>query len=74
MTTQKTSAERLRALEQQYGGSFDKTPQADGTVVVRLNMPHGEIIAARGPTVAEAVTLLELRVAALQVALTGGQS
>ena len=74
MTTQKTSAERLRALEQQYGGSFDKTPQPDGAVIVRLNKPDGETIAARGATVADAVTQLELRVAAFLVALAGGQS
>lgn len=70
----KTSADRLRELEQLYGGSYDKTPQADGTVIVRLHQPSGETIAARGATVADAVTQLELRVAAFLTALAGGQA
>jgi hypothetical protein len=68
-----TSADRLRALTKAYGGEFSKTPQPDGSVIVRLHLPSGEVVAASGTTTLEAVVALTKRVNAFHAALTEGK-
>lgn len=59
-----TLADRLNALTAQHGGEWTRTPNADGTVAVRLILPDGTVIAGTGATTHAAVAQLERRVPA----------
>ena len=69
MSEPMTLADHVAALEQAYGGAFEREPMADA-VVVRLRHPSGEVIAASGATTADAVAALDRRVAAFLPLLT----
>lgn len=62
-------ADRVAALCADTGGEFSRTPQDDGSVVVRLTYPDGDVISGAGATTEDAVTALEVRVAAFTSAL-----
>lgn len=67
-----TLSERVALLQSANGGEFERQPMDDGTIVVRLKLANGEVIAAAGATTADAVAALELRVAAFSAALAAG--
>ena len=71
MTETRTLAERVAALQSTHGGEFEREPN-DATIVVRLRLANGEVIAAAGATTFDAVAALELRVAAFAAALAAG--
>lgn len=77
-----TVADHVRALEQAYGGTFDRRPNPNGSVTVRLVKRRGDVdddddegivesIAATGDTTALAVAALAVRVNAFLAALGG---
>lgn len=72
MTTTQTTADRVTALQAAHGGEFERYPQSDGVIVVRLRQSTGEVIAGTGATTADAVASLERRVAAFTAALAAG--
>lgn len=65
-----TLSDRVATLQAAHGGEFEREPTADGSVVVRLKQQNGEVIAAAGATTADAVSALEIRVAAFAAALS----
>jgi hypothetical protein len=67
-----TVADRVRALEAQFGGTFERTPRADGQIVARLVSPNGDAIAGVGATTKDAVANLAVRVKAFAAALAEG--
>lgn len=64
-----TLADRVRALCDAHTATWTRQPQADGTVVCRLTLATGDVIAGTGADTAAAVTHLETRVAAYMAAL-----
>lgn len=56
-------ANRLDTLCVQYGGTYDRTRRADGTVVVRMHFADGDIAVGRGATTADAIEALATRLA-----------
>jgi len=65
----KTLADRLNALAVTHGGEWSRTPLADGSVVVRLTLATGDVIAGTGATTAAATDALDRRVAAYFTAI-----
>jgi hypothetical protein len=63
-----TLADRLNALAAQYRGAWTRTPYADGSVVVRMILASGDVIAGTGETTAAAAEHLERRLAAFTAA------
>ena len=64
-------ADRVKVIEAVYGGEFERQPQDDGTVTVRVRRSTGEVMAGNGATTLDAVTELETRVNAFITALGG---
>jgi hypothetical protein len=66
-----TLADRVKAMCDTHSGEFTRSPQADGTVIVRLIFPAGDVISGAGANTAAALEQLELRVAAFTANLVG---
>lgn len=66
-----TLADRVKVLCDAHSGEFTRSPQDDGTVIVRLIFPAGDVISGAGANTAAAVAQLELRVAAFTANLAG---
>jgi len=63
---EQTRADRLRALEAQYGATSTRTVR-DGLVWLSLEMANGDRITGRGADTEAALTHLETRLAALNL-------
>jgi hypothetical protein len=64
-----TLADRLNALAATHNASWTRTPNTDDTVVVRLHLNAGDVVAGVGSTTADAVAHLERRMTAFTAAL-----
>jgi hypothetical protein len=64
LTMPDTLADRLNALCEPRSATWDRTPQPDGTIVVRVHFSTGDVLAGRGATTADAVLDVERKVAA----------
>lgn len=60
-----TLADRLAALSATHGATWDRTPKPDGSIVVRLHLPSGDVVAGTGATTADAVADVERKAAIL---------
>ena len=66
-----TLADRVKALCDLHSGEFTRSPQADGTVIVRLIFPAGDVISGSGANTAAAFAQLDARVTAFTANLVG---
>lgn len=66
-----TLADRVKALCDMHSGEFTRSPQADGSVIVRLTFPAGDVISGAGANTAAAFEQLDLRVASFTANLVG---
>lgn len=64
-----TLADRVRALCDAHHAEWTRHPQPDGTVVCKLTLAAGDVIAGTGADTAAAVAHLETRVAAYMAAI-----
>lgn len=63
--------DRVKALQDAHEAEFTRTPQADGTVLVRLQFKSGDVISGTGANTAAAFEQLEARVTAFTANLAG---
>lgn len=64
-----TVADRVNALTAAHHAEFFRLPRPDGSVVVQLHFPDGDVVSGVGATTADAVAQLEARVAAFTAAM-----
>jgi len=61
-----TRAERLKALEQEFSATSERSIESDGKVRLGLKMSNGDVIVGRGVDTEAALAHLEQRVALLR--------
>ena len=67
-----TLADHVAALEAAMGGEFQRAPQPDGSVIVRIVSTNGDVIAAAGADTGAAIAALDTRVTAFLASLSLG--